>query len=38
MPLKYVWSIKQDNTALNIIEHYEDHVILTLMNDTHHLE
>lgn len=38
MPLKYVWSIRQDNTALNIIEHYENNVILALMNDTHHLE
>lgn len=38
IPLRYVWNIRQDNTAVNIISFYaNDHAILELLNDTHHL-
>ena len=36
--LKYLWSIRQDNTAVNIIEYYAERSIVTLINDTHHLQ
>ncbi len=35
--LNHVWSIKQDNTAINIIEYYKERTIVGLMNDTCHL-
>ena len=35
--LNYVWSIQQDNTAVNIIHFYGDRPVVTLVNDTHHL-
>ncbi len=35
--LNYLWNIKQDNTAVNVIEFYGDQVIVSLVNDTHHL-
>jgi alpha-ribazole phosphatase len=35
--LNYVWNIRQDNTAVNVIEYYQDRAIVTLMNDIHHL-
>lgn len=35
--LNYIWSIKQDNTAINIIEYYKERTIVGLMNDTCHL-
>lgn len=38
MPVKYCWHIRQDNTALNIIDYYDDKAIVSLMNDTCHLE
>jgi len=38
VPLKYVWSIRQDNTAVNIIDFYKDRTMVTLVNDTHHLD
>ena len=37
MHLNYVWNIKQDNTAVNMIEYYEERVIVSLVNDVHHL-
>lgn len=37
VPLNYVWNIRQDNTAVNIIEYYKERSIVTLMNDIHHL-
>ena len=37
MSLNQVWSIRQDNTAVNVLEFYEDHAVLTLLNDCHHL-
>ena len=37
MPLKYIWNIKQDNTAVNIIEIYPKRAIVSLVNDTNHL-
>ncbi|MCX7781947.1 MAG: alpha-ribazole phosphatase [Negativicutes bacterium] len=36
--LNYVWNIRQDNTAVNIIEYYPERAIVTLLNDVHHLE
>jgi alpha-ribazole phosphatase len=38
IPLKYFWNIRQDNTAVNIIDFYEDRTIVALVNDTHHLD
>jgi alpha-ribazole phosphatase len=35
--LNYVWNIKQDNTAVNIIEYYPERTIVCLLNDTSHL-
>ena len=37
IPLDYVWSIRQDNTAVNIIEYYDERPIVSLVNDIHHL-
>lgn len=36
--LNYVWNIKQDNTAVNIIEYYDNRTMVTLVNDTCHLK
>jgi len=33
-----LWRIKQGNTGITIIEFYEEKGILTLFNDTHHLQ
>lgn len=35
--LNYLWSLRQDNTAVNIIDYYENRAIIALLNDTHHL-
>ena len=36
--LNYLWNIKQDNTAINMLEYYDEQVIVTLVNDVHHLD
>lgn len=36
--LNHVWSIKQDNTAVNIIEYYDGRPVITLLNCVRHLE
>jgi alpha-ribazole phosphatase len=36
--LNHVWDIRQDNTAVNIIEFYEHRTLVTLVNDVHHLK
>lgn len=39
IPLTSVWRIRQDNTAVNIIEYHKDNwASVLLMNDTHHLK
>lgn len=39
IPLTSVWRMRQDNTAVNIIEYSRDNwVSVLLMNDTHHLK
>ena len=35
--LNYLWNIKQDNTAVNMLEYYEEQVQVSLVNDVHHL-
>lgn len=35
--LNQVWSLKQDNTAVNILEYHEGRVMLGLFNDSCHL-
>lgn len=35
--LNYLWNIKQDNTAINILEYHDKQVVVSLVNDTHHL-
>lgn len=35
--LNRVWNIQQDNTAVNIIEYHGNRTIVSLVNDTHHL-
>lgn len=35
--LNHVWDIRQDNTAVNIIEFYKHRTLVTLVNDAHHL-
>lgn len=39
LPVDCYWKIRQDNTALNIIEYYDqgEKAILCLLNDTNHL-
>lgn len=36
--LNHVWSIKQDNTAVNVIEYYDGRPTITLLNCVRHLE
>jgi len=38
IPLRYVWNIQQDNTAVNIVEIYPKRAIVSLVNDTNHLK
>ena len=35
--LNHLWNIKQDNTAINILEYYDEQVMVSLVNDVHHL-
>lgn len=35
--LNHVWNIRQDNTAVNIIDYYSEKTIVSLVNDAHHL-
>lgn len=35
--LNYLWNIQQDNTAVNIIEYRNGRVMVSLVNDIHHL-
>lgn len=37
VPLDKIWCFRQDNTAVNIIDFYEQRAILSLLNSTHHL-
>ncbi|MFZ3171430.1 MAG: alpha-ribazole phosphatase [Carboxydocellales bacterium] len=37
LDIKYIWRIRQDNTALNIIDYYGERAILSLVNDISHL-
>lgn len=37
LSLDYVWSLRQDNTAVNIMSFYESNAVLELFNDTCHL-
>jgi alpha-ribazole phosphatase len=38
MPLQYLWSIRQDNTAINIIQYDDEHRLVELLNSTAHLK
>lgn len=38
IPLKYIWNIRQDNTAVNILKYFDKQVVIELLNDTHHLK
>lgn len=35
--LDYLWSFRQDNTAVNIIEYEERHALIRLVNDVNHI-
>ena len=35
--LNNLWNIKQDNTAINMLEYYDERVMVALVNDVHHL-
>jgi alpha-ribazole phosphatase len=35
--LNRIWALRQDNTAVNIIEYYPETAIVALVNDIHHL-
>ena len=37
MPLRYIWSLRQDNTAVNIIRYDEEQRMVELLNSTAHL-
>jgi alpha-ribazole phosphatase len=36
--MNHLFRIRQDNAALNIIDFYDNFAVLSLLNDTHHLE
>ncbi|MDF2636002.1 MAG: Phosphoglycerate mutase [Pelosinus sp.] len=36
--LNHLWNIKQDNTAINILEYYDNQALVSLMNGTYHLD
>jgi alpha-ribazole phosphatase len=38
MPLRYIWSIRQDNTAVNILTYNGSERSIELMNSTEHLK
>jgi alpha-ribazole phosphatase len=38
LDLNKVWQIKQDNTAVNVLEFYDTKALVSLVNDTHHLQ
>lgn len=38
LDIKYIWRVRQDNTALNIIDYYGERAIISLINDISHLE
>lgn len=35
--LNHLWKIKQDNTAINMLEFYDENIMVSLVNDVHHL-
>lgn len=35
--LNYLWNIRQDNTAVNILDYYDDRTVVGLLNDIHHV-
>lgn len=37
MPLRYIWTLRQDNTAVNIVTYYSDKATVELINGTAHL-
>lgn len=37
IPLKHIWSIRQDNTAINILNFLSQGVVVEVLNDSHHL-
>ena len=37
MPLKNMWKIRQDNTAVNVVSAYDEGMVVELMNSTVHL-
>ena len=37
LDLNRLWCIKQDNTAINVLEFHKDRVLVALLNDTGHL-
>jgi alpha-ribazole phosphatase len=37
IPLNHLWNIKQDNTAINILEYYNNQTLVSLVNGTYHL-
>ena len=37
MPLRYIWTLRQDNTAVNIVAFYGDKINVELLNSTSHL-
>lgn len=38
LPIEKMWSLRQDSTAINIVEYYETTQIVSLVNDTCHLK
>lgn len=37
MPLRYIWTLRQDNTAVNIVTFYDENMNIELVNSTAHL-
>lgn len=37
IPLRNLWKLRQDNTAINVIECFGEKRVIARMNDTHHL-
>jgi len=38
LPIEKIWSLRQDSTAINVIEYFEGMTIVSLVNDTCHIK
>lgn len=38
IPIEKMWSLRQDSTAINVIEYFEEMTVVSLVNDTCHIK